>query len=102
MEDLALKVRDLDAVVVDDGEVSDPRRPEVLEHRGSEAAGADDEDPRGPRPPLAEISDLWEAEMPRVPGELIGRERVDGLDERAQRCPAHGPITRFSVVTLPS
>jgi len=43
---LALEVRFVDGVVVDDADASDARRREILEHRRAETAGSDHEHAR--------------------------------------------------------
>src|SRR5688572_30856087 len=75
VKNLALEVRAVDDVGVDDPEMSDARRREVHRDRGSEAAGADDEHPGLLEPPLAVRTDTRKDEVPAVSSQLLGRER---------------------------
>ena len=101
VEDLALEIRGLHLVVIDDADVPDARRAEVLEHRSSEPAGPDDEHAGPAQAPLPDLPDLGQAEVPGIAGHLLPGELRDGLDERGEgRRAAHGPITRFSTESI--
>jgi hypothetical protein len=58
MQDLALKVRGIDAVVVDDADPADAGSGQIQRRRRPEAARADQEDARLQQPLLAVDPDL--------------------------------------------
>ncbi len=90
MDHLALEIGGLDAVVVDDAQVADARGRQVLEQRGSEPARADHEDASVQQPPLAQLPELREKQVPGVAGELGRRQRRSGRHQRAERL-SHPP-----------
>lgn len=77
MDDLALKIRQRDRVVVDDTDRADPGRSEVLDQRRAEPPCPDDEHPRGPEAGLARTADL-------------GQHEVAGVAFDFFRCEGHG------------
>ena len=72
VDDLALEVREVDHVVVDDAERADAGRREVERGRRAEAAGAEQEDLRVEQLLLALDADLGEQEVARVALALLG------------------------------
>ena len=75
MDDLALEVRVVDDVGVDDPERPDARRGEIERRGRAEAAGADQEDARVEQALLALLADL-------------GDQQVAGCSARAARASA--------------
>ena len=81
VDDLALQIRFVDDVEVDEAEGADAGGGEVEGERGAEAAGADAEDPRGLELLLAFHADLGEDQVARVAGDLfVGQLREFGGD----------------------
>ena len=85
VDDLALQVADVHDVVVDDPDRPDAGRREVLQHRRTEPAGADDAHARVPQPPLPVDADLREQQVPRPARELLTGQRRPGRDQGRQR-----------------
>ncbi len=87
VDHLALEVRRVDDVVVDDPEGPDARGGEVEQRRGAQPAGPDDEDPGGTQPPLPVPAHLRQEEVPRVAGPLrggqLGTRREEGRHTHA-------------------
>ena len=81
VDDLALEVRVVDDVAVDDPERPDARGREVERGRRAEAAGADQEDAGVEQLLLALLADLGDEQVARVALALRRCER-DGRDER--------------------
>ena len=73
VDDLALEVRDVDHVVVDDAERADARRREVERGRRAEPAGAEQQHLRVEQLALAVLADLRQEEVARVALALVGR-----------------------------
>ena len=63
---LALKVRLVHGVVVDDADRPDARGRQVLQRRRTESARAYDEQPRRSEPFLAAQPDLWNKQVPAI------------------------------------
>ncbi len=80
MDDLALQVRLVDDVRVDDPERADARRREIERRGGAEPAGADEEDARIEQALLPVLADLGDEEMPAVARALLGREGARDRD----------------------
>src|SRR5262249_13793720 len=104
VEDLALEVRLVDDVVVDDPERADPRGGEVDRGRTAEAARADAEDLCAEELRLALLADLGDREVTKVAPALRLGERgrrderqarllpaVEALDQRRHALVAQGP-----------
>ena len=71
MDDLPLKIAEVDGILVDEPDRPDSGRGEV-HHRGrSETAGADAEDPRSLQPALPVEADVRQREMPAVTHQLV-------------------------------
>src|SRR5581483_1858105 len=69
--DLALEVRRVDCIVVDDPEGADARGREVEGGGRAEAAGTDQEDARVEQPQLALLADFGDQQVPRVAAALL-------------------------------
>ncbi len=82
VDHLALEVRRLDDVVVDDAERPHPGRGEVEQRGRPEAAGADDEDPGRAQPSLADAAEVGQEEVARVARALGRVELGTGRHER--------------------
>ena len=78
MDDLALEVRLVDDVGVDDPEAADARRREVERRGRAEAAGADQQHLRVEQLQLALLADLGDQQVARVAAALLGREACAG------------------------
>ena len=87
VDDLALQVRVVDDVGVDDAERADAGRGEVERRGRAEAAGADQEHAAAEQPLLAGLADLGDQQVPRVAAALVGRERAGRLDREAVSLP---------------
>ena len=85
VDHLALQVADVDHVVVDDPDRPDAGRREVLEHRRTETARADDEHPRVAQPALTVDPDLREQQVPRPALDLRRGQGRSGRDQGRQR-----------------
>ncbi len=71
MDDLPLKIAEVDGILVDEPDRPDPGRGEV-HHRGrSEPAGADAKDPRSLQSALPVEADVRQREMPAVTHQLV-------------------------------
>ena len=81
VQDLALQIREVDDVVVDDAERSDAGRRQVERRRRAEAAGAEQQHFGGEQLCLSGLADLGKHEVAAVATELLGCELVI-LDER--------------------
>ena len=75
VQDLALEVREVDDVEVDDADRADAGEGEVERRGAAEAAGADDEHLRLHQLALADRADLRHDDVPAVAVHLLGRER---------------------------
>ena len=80
MDDLALEVRDVDHVVVDDAERADAGRREVQRGRRAEPAGAEQEHLGVEQLLLALLADLGQEEVAAVALALLGRPLARDLD----------------------
>jgi hypothetical protein len=103
VDDLALEVRDVDDVVVDDAEGADAGRREVQRGRRPEPAGAEQEHAGVEELLLAGLADLGQQEVARVAGALLGRVRAGHLDRVAAVLPqrdaaGHGLHVRVAEV----
>ena len=87
MGDLALQVRGVDAVVVDDAEPADAGCGEVERGGGAEAAGAHEQDARLEQLQLAFLADLRDQQMAAVARALLGVERARKLRREAVALP---------------
>ena len=74
MRDLALEVRRVDAVVVDDAEPADARRREIEGGGRAEPAGAHEQYARLEQLQLAFLADLGDQQVPAVARALLGVE----------------------------
>ena len=95
MRDLALEVREVDDVVVDDAERAHPGGREVERGRRAEPAGAEQEHLRVEQLELALEPDLGHQQVARVALALLGAQRARYLDVVAAVLPerdaaAHG------------
>ena len=78
MDDLALEVRLVDDVRVDDPERADARGGEVERGGGAEPARADEEDARVEQALLPVLADLGDQQVAAVARALLGGERRAG------------------------
>jgi len=74
VDHLPLQVGQGHDVVVDDAEGADARGREILQQRRAEAAGADDEHPRGGELRLPGSADVLQHEMAGVAFDFVGRK----------------------------
>ena len=94
---LAMQVRWLEPVGVDDAEPADARAGEILQHRHAEATGADDQHGSGAQSRLALGSDFAQRDLARVVRRAAGcgdgraRARVRG-GAAARRIPFRAPL----------
>ena len=79
MEDLALQVRRVDDVHVDDAERADAGGREVQRGGGAEAAGAEEEHLRLEQLLLARLADLGEEDVALVAVALLGARATAGV-----------------------
>ena len=90
VDDLALEVRRVDGVVVDDPERADAGGGEVERRRRAEPAGADQEDARVEQLQLALLADLRDQQVAAVAAALlVGRGRsaaASGSRSASSRC----------------
>ena len=94
MHDLALEVRLVDDVVVDDPERADAGGGEVERRGRAEAAGADQQDARVEQPQLALLADLRDQQVAAV-----AASRCSGPSERGRSV---GKPFRFQSVKPPA
>src|SRR5581483_3758446 len=87
MGDLALEIRRVDAVVVDDAEPADTGRGEIERRRGTEPAGPDQKDARFEQLQLALFPDLGDEQVPAVALALLAVERARQLRGEAAALP---------------
>src|SRR3989454_6181238 len=83
IEHLALEIRLVDHVEVDDPEAADAGRAQILRERDAKAPCADNQSGRLFELQLARHPDLWEDQVPRVPLDFRGREDVLPLRDEA-------------------
>src|SRR5262249_42858935 len=76
VDDLALEIRRVHDVVVDDADRPDARRSQVERGWRAETTGPDQQHPRVEQPDLALLADLWNQQVPAVAGPLVGIERA--------------------------
>ncbi len=103
MHDLALEVRLVDDVGVDDPERADSGRGEVERRRRAEAAGADEQDARVEEALLPVLADLRDEQVAAVAGALLGREDARDRDVEAVALPvgeAAGEVDDVHVAEL--
>ena len=74
MDDLAVQVRQVDPVVVDDPDRPHTRRGEVEQSRRAEPARAHDEHLRVREPLLPRHAEFRQDELPRVAGDVLATE----------------------------
>ena len=67
VQDLALQVAALDAVVVDQRQVADAGGGEIQRGRRAEPARADQQDTAGAQPSLPVLADLGQRQLARIP-----------------------------------
>jgi hypothetical protein len=84
VDDLALQVRLVHDVEVDDAERADPGRGQVQQRGAAEAAGPDHQDLRVLQPLLPGHPDVRDDQVTAVPGHLFLGELGSRLDERRQ------------------
>src|ERR1017187_6262377 len=75
VKDLALKVSDVDPVVIDHADGSNPCRGQVESRRTSQPTGTDDDDGRLFEPLLRLVSKAWKSEMPSISFQLFRSQR---------------------------
>ena len=75
VQDLALQVRLVDHVHVDDAQRADAGRREIQRSRGAEPAGAEQQHLRAEQLLLARVADLGQQQVALVAVALLGRER---------------------------
>ena len=80
MDDLALEVRVVDDVGIDDAERADARRREVERRGRAEPAGADQEHARVEQLLLPLLADLGDQDVARVAGALLRAQRARRLE----------------------
>ncbi len=71
VEDLALEVREVETIIVDDADVTDPGGSQVQQCRRPEASGTDDKDPGRLETFLSRAADLLKEDVPRVAAEFF-------------------------------
>jgi hypothetical protein len=76
VEDLAMEVREIDVVEVDEADPADARRGEIRRDGAAEASGADNEDGGGAEPVLPFESDLGERDLPGVASQGRSRDTI--------------------------
>ena len=89
MHDLALQVRQVDRVVVDEDEVAHSARGEVHRDRRPEAAEPDEEHAGGPQAFLSLDPDLGQHDLAVVPQELLVAE-LEGWSDGGGSGGGHG------------
>jgi len=89
MQNLALKIRQRDFVVVENADLADARRREILNERRSETARAYDEHPRGLQLLLARSADTVQHDMARVALDFLWRKHCRSLQRFS--FPGHRP-----------
>ena len=99
VDHLAVQVRRLDPVGVDDPDGAHPGGGQVLQHRGSEPAGADHQHPGGGQPALAGHPEFGQDHLPRVALQVVGVERTG---RRQQRRQGHEPRTQYQAMAVGS
>ena len=87
VHDLALQVRLVDHVRVDDPEPADAGRGQVERGRRAEAARADQQDARVEQPQLALLADLGDQQVAAVAGRALGAERAREVGREAAALP---------------
>ena len=87
VRDLALQVRRVDAVVVDDAEPADAGGCEIEGGGGAEAAGADEQHARVEQLELTFVADLGNQQVPAVARPLLGVEHARQLRREAVALP---------------
>lgn len=85
VQHLALEVAQLDVVVVDHAQMTDPRGREVGQHGCTQSPGADHADAGRRQAALPDLAHLREQQVPRPALHLRGRQRRAGRDQRGQR-----------------
>ena len=89
VDDLALQVRLVDGVELDDAERADAGRGQVEQRGAAEAAGADAQHLGVLQPLLPDHPDLGDDDVPAVAADLVDGELLGGLDQRRQ---GHGRL----------
>ena len=87
VHDLALQVRLVDHVRVDDPELADAGRGQVERGRRAEAARADQQDARVEQPQLPFLADLRDQQVAAVAGRALGPERARQVGREAAVLP---------------
>src|SRR5690606_7134202 len=87
VEHLALEVRGVDHVEVDDPERADARRRQVLRERTAEPPGADQQHARGEQRLLRLGAELGQREMALVALVLVRAERRGGIEAHGWKLP---------------
>ena len=85
MDDLALQVRLIDHVEVDDAERADPRCRQVHQRRAAEPSSADDQHLGVLQPLLPGHRDVGNDQVPGVAPDLIDGQLRRRLNQRGQR-----------------
>src|SRR5205814_10384599 len=101
MRDLALEVRGVDAVVVDDAEPADPCRGEIERGGRAETAGADQEDARLEQLQLSFFPDLGNQQMAAVARALLRVEDARELRRKAVALPVREAARERDDVLVP-
>jgi hypothetical protein len=84
VDDLALQVRLVDGVELDDAEGADAGRGQVEQRGAAETAGADHQHPGVLQPLLTGHPDLGNDQVPRIPADLVDGQLVGRFDQRGQ------------------
>lgn len=94
VEDLALEIREIQPIAVNEADVPDTGRGQIQQCRRPEAPGTDDEDPGRLKAFLAGAADLFKKDVPRVAAEFFPEKQTrlvmddllleDGLDFHGQ------------------
>ena len=100
VDDLALQVRLVDDVRVDDAEPADARRREVERRRRAEAARADQQHAAVEQLQLSFLTDLRNQDVARVARAPLGRERARQLDLVAVPLPVGEPAVQRADVLV--
>jgi hypothetical protein len=101
MRDLALQVRELHHIIVDQADTADAGGGEVEGEWGAETAGADDQDTGVAQPGLAGAAQLGEKNVPGIALDLVlGESQVHGDLHRRSGSRKTAPAPEGRCVTL--
>ena len=82
MQHLSLQVRQRDVIVIDDANLANARRGEILDQRRSEPSGADHQHARGFELLLAGATDAMQHDVASVALDFLFRQRHAGNSPR--------------------